>query len=91
MSSDGDETEIPSPVTGGPVTISITRRVMPGQRDAYDAILRELLAETNRFEGFVSGLLERERERVAGAFAAAGLRVEREVVDGEWAALLLRG
>jgi ribosomal protein L11 methylase PrmA len=39
----------------------------------------------------VSGLLERERERVATAFAAAGLSVEREVVDGEWAALLLRG
>jgi ribosomal protein L11 methyltransferase len=38
-----------------------------------------------------SGLLERERERLATAFAAAGMRVEREVVDGEWAALLLRG
>jgi ribosomal protein L11 methyltransferase len=39
----------------------------------------------------VSGLLERERDRVASAFTAAGPRVEREVVDGEWAALLLRG
>jgi ribosomal protein L11 methyltransferase len=37
----------------------------------------------------VSGLLAAERDRVAGAYAAAGLSVDRELVCGEWAALLL--
>ena len=38
-----------------PVTISITRRVAPGQSDAYAAILRELLAASREFPGFVDG------------------------------------
>jgi NhaA family Na+:H+ antiporter len=38
-----------------PVTISITRRVAPEQRDAYAAILRELLTESRQFPGFVDG------------------------------------
>jgi ribosomal protein L11 methyltransferase len=37
----------------------------------------------------VSGLLSDERDRVAGAFAAAGLAVVDEVADGDWAALSL--
>jgi NhaA family Na+:H+ antiporter len=40
---------------GGPVTISITRRVMPGQSDAYASILRELLAASRGFPGFEDG------------------------------------
>ena len=39
----------------------------------------------------LSGVLVVEVERVAGAFAAAGLRVEAERPIGEWVALLLRG
>jgi NhaA family Na+:H+ antiporter len=38
-----------------PVTISITRRVAPGQSDAYAAILRELLNASRAFPGFVDG------------------------------------
>jgi ribosomal protein L11 methyltransferase len=38
----------------------------------------------------VSGLLTAERDRVAGAFAGAGLAVADELGGGEWAALLLR-
>lgn len=37
----------------------------------------------------VSGLLGSERDRVAGAYREAGLRVEDELAAGEWAALLL--
>jgi antibiotic biosynthesis monooxygenase (ABM) superfamily enzyme len=42
---------------GGPVTISITRRVLPGQSDAYTAILRELLSVSRDFPGFEDGRL----------------------------------
>jgi heme-degrading monooxygenase HmoA len=38
-----------------PVTIRINRRVMPGQAEAYEAILRELLAASRGFPGFVDG------------------------------------
>ena len=38
----------------------------------------------------LSGLLRSERDRVAGAFAAAGLVVDRELEAGDWAALSLR-
>jgi len=38
----------------------------------------------------LSGLLVGERDRVAGAYAAAGLEVERAVESGDWAALSLR-
>ena len=41
------------------VSISITRRVTPGQRDAYDAILRELIAVSRDFPGFVDGTVIR--------------------------------
>ena len=44
---------------GGPVTISITRRVLPGQSDAYTAILRELLSVSRDFPGFEDGRLIR--------------------------------
>ena len=37
----------------------------------------------------LSGLLRTERDRVAGAYAAAGLEVERAIEDGDWAALSL--
>jgi ribosomal protein L11 methyltransferase len=37
-----------------------------------------------------SGLLGTERERVEGAFAAAGYEVVRQLVRGDWAALLMR-
>jgi len=37
----------------------------------------------------VSGLLIGERDRVAAAYRAAGLEVEEEVADGDWAALSL--
>jgi ribosomal protein L11 methyltransferase len=37
----------------------------------------------------LGGMLTSERDRVAGAFAAAGLALERELADGDWAALLL--
>ena len=40
---------------GGPVSISITRRVLPGQSDAYTAILRELLSVSRDFPGFEDG------------------------------------
>jgi NhaA family Na+:H+ antiporter len=40
---------------GGTVTISITRRVAPGQSDAYAAILRELLEASREFPGYVDG------------------------------------
>ena len=53
MSNDEHTTEtLPS---GGPVSISITRRVLAGQSDAYEAILRELLAVSQGFAGFVDG------------------------------------
>ena len=38
----------------------------------------------------LSGLLGSERDRVAGAYAAAGLVVENEIEAGDWAALSLR-
>jgi ribosomal protein L11 methyltransferase len=38
-----------------------------------------------------SGMLETETEPVAEAFAEAGLAVDERRVEGEWAALLLRG
>ena len=57
MSNDEHTTEaLPS---GGPVSISITRRVLSGQSDAYEAILRELLAVSQGFPGFVDGRLIR--------------------------------
>ncbi|HET6832090.1 MAG TPA: 50S ribosomal protein L11 methyltransferase [Solirubrobacterales bacterium] len=37
----------------------------------------------------LSGLLATERDRVVAAYAAAGLGVEAELADGDWAALLL--
>jgi ribosomal protein L11 methyltransferase len=37
----------------------------------------------------ISGLLATERDRVAAAYAAAGLGIEAERADGDWAALLL--
>jgi ribosomal protein L11 methyltransferase len=37
----------------------------------------------------LSGLLLGERDRVAGAYAAAGMTVEDEIADGDWAALSL--
>ena len=37
------------------VTISITRRVAPGENDAYEAILRELIAVSRDFPGFAEG------------------------------------
>ncbi len=55
MSNDEHETEHPAADAGGPVTISIARRVMPGQSDAYDGILRELLSASRGFEGFIGG------------------------------------
>jgi NhaA family Na+:H+ antiporter len=50
-----DEHAPAPPGPAGPVTISITRRVMPGQADAYAAIVRELLAASRNFPGFVDG------------------------------------
>ena len=38
----------------------------------------------------LSGLLASERDEVAGAFAGAGLEVERAIENGDWAALSLR-
>ena len=38
----------------------------------------------------LSGLLVSERDEVAGAYAAAGLEVERAIESGDWAALSLR-
>ena len=39
------------------VTISINRRVAPGQAEAYADILRELLDASHEFPGFVGGLV----------------------------------
>jgi NhaA family Na+:H+ antiporter len=52
--SDDDQTP-ETPAGPGPVTISITRRVAPGQDEAYAAILRELLQASHDFPGFVEG------------------------------------
>ena len=38
-----------------------------------------------------SGMLEEETDGVAEAFAAGGLAVAERRIEGEWAALLLRG
>jgi NhaA family Na+:H+ antiporter len=40
---------------GGPVTIRINRRVMPGQADAYHGLLRQLIDASRTFPGFVDG------------------------------------
>ena len=37
----------------------------------------------------LSGLLGTERDRVTAAYEAVALRVELELADGDWAALLL--
>jgi len=50
-----DEQSPEAALAGGPVTISITRRVLPGQSDAYAAILRELLSVSRDFPGFEDG------------------------------------
>lgn len=55
MSSDNHTPETPPAGAAGPVTISITRRVIPGQSEAYAAILRELLSVSRSFPGFVDG------------------------------------
>ena len=55
MNNDEHATGAPPAGPAGPVTISITRRVMPGQSDTYAAILRELLEASRDFPGFVDG------------------------------------
>ena len=55
MKNDEHATEAPPAGSAGPVTLSITRRVVPGKGDAYAAILRELLAASRDFPGFVDG------------------------------------
>ena len=59
MNNDEHATETRPAGPAGPVTISITRRVMPGQADAYAAILRELLSASRDFPGFVDGRMIR--------------------------------
>jgi NhaA family Na+:H+ antiporter len=48
-------TGTPAAGPAGPATISITRRALPGQGDAYAAILRALLSASRDFPGFVDG------------------------------------
>ena len=55
MNHDEQVTENPSPTPSGPVTISITRRALPGQAGAYEGILRELILASREFPGFEDG------------------------------------
>jgi ribosomal protein L11 methyltransferase len=61
-----------------PLLLPLAERMAAGEIDAPERMV-------------VSGLLRTERERVAGAYRAAGLGVEGELADGDWAALLLAG
>lgn len=59
-----------------PLLVPLARRMAAGEIGTPDRLV-------------VSGLLARERDGVVADFGAAGLAVEAELAEGDWAALLL--